>query len=90
MAAPYNCPHLGVIMGVAALLYASFLNCMLSIDGVTKFLSDSSTMEKFQTPSRFSCVSGGENVLSSALIKLYETWSLMEDLCVDADSLTTS
>lgn len=63
---------------------------MLSIDGVTKFLSDSSTMEKFQTPSRFSCVSGGENVLSSALIKLYETWSLMEDLCVDADSLTTS
>lgn len=60
-------------MGVAALLYASFLNCMLSIDGVTKFLSDSSTMEKFQTPLLSSCVSGGENVLSSELIKLCET-----------------
>lgn len=71
--APYYYPCLGAIMGVAALLYASFLNCMVSIDSVTKFLSDSSTVGKFQTPFLYSSVSGGENVSSSALIKLCET-----------------
>lgn len=52
-AASNNYPCLGVIMGVAASLYPSFPNCMVSIDGEAKFLSDSSTMKKFQTPSLF-------------------------------------
>lgn len=52
-AASYSYPCLGVIMGVAASLYPSFPNCMVSTDGVAKFLSDSSTMKKFQTLSLF-------------------------------------